>query len=72
MIRDPSDGSVKEAPQSETFCSETKVPESSISGLTKAQADELERLNKSREWLKEYHAAVDRANRMNDKGEAAE
>ena len=33
--------------------------------------DELERLNKSREWLKQYRAAVDRENRMNDKGEVA-
>jgi hypothetical protein len=50
MIRNPADGSVYEPP--------SPVIETSTSGLrmTKAQAEYLERLNNSREWLKEYHA----------------
>ncbi len=45
MIRDPSDGSVRE-----------KKPIEPATGLRepKDRADYLERLNKSREWLKEY------------------
>jgi hypothetical protein len=45
MIRDPSDGSVKEPPKRE------------ISGLpiTKQKQEDFERLEKSRAWLKKYY-----------------
>lgn len=69
MIRDPSDGSVKEiTPQaneikdmpakklSEGITDSGPVIDTSTSGLpiTKAKADYLARLEKSRQWLKEY------------------
>lgn len=46
MIRDPSDGTVREKP----------VLETKTSGLpiSKAKAEYLERLEKSREWLRQY------------------
>jgi hypothetical protein len=49
MIRDPSDGTVKEK-------QERSVLSSPASGLpiTKGNADEIARLEKSREWLKTY------------------
>ena len=76
MIRDPSDGSVKEKPAVgiTTTSGITPVIDTSTSGLpiTKAKADYLARLAKSHEWLKEYRKAVDDTNRMNDKGEIPE
>lgn len=44
IIRDPSDGSVKEKPK--------PVP---TSALAAEKPDELERLERSRAWLKTYH-----------------
>ena len=48
MIRDPSDGSVREKP----------VLDTNTSGLapamTKQQAEELARLERSRQWLSQY------------------
>ena len=46
MIRDPSDGSVKEPPK--------PVIEPGTSGLPKHKREELNRLNESREWMKTY------------------
>lgn len=48
MIRDPSDGTVREKP----------VIDTGTTGLaiTKEKKDELKRLEASREWLKEYQA----------------
>jgi hypothetical protein len=51
MIRDPSDGSVKEKPVVGNF------PTTEISGLpmTRDKAEYLARLELSREWLQNYH-----------------
>lgn len=51
MIRDPSDGSIKEKV-------DVGIPTSETSGLpiTKDKPDEVVRLEKSREWLKTYWA----------------
>lgn len=50
MIRDPSDGSVREKP----------VVDATTTGLapaiTKEEKTELKRLESSREWLKEYQS----------------
>lgn len=48
MIRDPSDGTVKEEP------SILKAPTSGLPA-TSTKLDYLERLEASREWLKTYH-----------------
>lgn len=59
MIRDPSDGSVREP----------RKP--MVSGMPEPDQhakDELERLNKSREWLKDYHKAMS-INSTNKSGE---
>lgn len=71
MIRDPSDGSVREKPVAgKSLSTAMPVPEPGMaSALSPIDAKELEKLNKSREWLKQYHKAVDDVNRMNDKGE---
>lgn len=66
MIRDPSDGTVREKlsknnefnPQTEYSGSYGSKPvlETKTSGLpiSRAKAEYLERLEKSREWLKQY------------------
>lgn len=51
MIRDPSDGTVKEKPKPD------------LSGLPKMDSekqDELERLEKSREWLKDWKGRIEK------------
>lgn len=57
MIRDPSDGSVKEKPDIGIPRSERPVLETATSGLpiSKAKAEYLARLEQSREWLQNYH-----------------
>lgn len=62
MIRDPSDGSVREKPvlQTET----TGLP------VTKEQAEELARLERSRQWLSKYRTDPESVARMN--GETGE
>jgi hypothetical protein len=50
MIRDPSDGSVKEKPKPEMA---SALPTSN------ADAQEIERLERSREWLKNYRMRPD-------------
>lgn len=82
MIRDPSDGSVREKPAEEiSFAANEinavvpKAPAEEISsglpfGSTKSK--DLARLERSREWLKQYRKAADAVNRMNDKGEIPE
>lgn len=51
MIRDPSDGTVREKP----------VLETATSGLPKQQKDEIDRLNRSRDWLKSYRVTASRS-----------
>jgi hypothetical protein len=65
MIRDPSDGSVREKPSKEINlpANETSdlAAESGSKGITSAlpplpkDAKQASRLNKSREWLANYH-----------------
>ena len=59
MIRDPSDGTVKPAIK--------PAIETKTSGLQtdKLKADDLERLEKSRDWLREY---FNRASEQADSG----
>jgi hypothetical protein len=58
MIRDPSDGSVKEKrpDDKQDVISSGPVIDANTSGLpiTKAKANYLERLAKSHEWLTDY------------------
>jgi len=55
MIRDPSDGSVREAPSAigKPIAKPTPGPDTGTRQPTRADAQE--RLEKSREWLKKYH-----------------
>jgi hypothetical protein len=78
MIRDPSDGSKREAKGLNPDANEinsiaakrrSKEITSGLPPITKEQAAEAERLKLSREWLQQYRKAVDDLNRMNDKGE---
>lgn len=60
MIRDPSDGSVKEITPSTDETNPLPADPSSegiASGLQTGskRPGEIERLNRSREWLKNYH-----------------
>lgn len=50
MIRDPSDGSVKAPPK--------PIIHTGTSGLStsKEKPEELARLEKSRDWVRDYHA----------------
>jgi hypothetical protein len=55
MIRDPSDGSVREAPKAETVSVKPRPsPDTGIRQPTRTDAQE--RLERSRNWLKNYHA----------------
>ena len=61
MIRDPSDGSVREPPKVDLQIprskSETGIPATVTSGLPTASArpQMIAKLEKSRAWLKNYH-----------------
>lgn len=77
MIRDPSDGTVREVDhqpkplETKPYASERPVLITTTSGLPDASTkpDRIARLEKSREWLKQYRKAAGDVNRMNDKGE---
>lgn len=56
MIRDPSDGSVREKPVLQTGT--TGLP------VTKEQAQELARLERSRQWLSQYRTDPESVARM--------
>lgn len=69
MIRDPSDGTVRAVHQTTESASAPigqASPESALpaSGLpiTRHKPEELERLQKSRAWLKDYHKPKEREN----------
>jgi hypothetical protein len=64
MIRDPSDGSKREAKEINPGANEinsiaakrrSKEITSGLPPITKDQANEADRLKRSREWLKDYH-----------------
>jgi len=55
MIRDPSDGSVKKEEPSKLRVPPIAGHGSVIPSGLPAFSDDAERLQKSREWLKEYH-----------------
>jgi len=75
MIRDPSDGTVRDTPkanlQGKLAGSAVKdsltTPDTGLRQPTRTDAQE--RLEESRKWLKKYQQAVRDANSMNDKGE---
>ena len=50
MIRDPSDGTVREPKKPDIG-----IPTSGLAPPDKDQANEAARLKRSREWLEEYH-----------------
>ena len=53
MIRDPSDGSVRDAPKAETVSVKPRPsPDTGIRQPTRTDAQE--RLERSRKWLKDY------------------
>lgn len=81
MIRDPSDGSVRDIPISGPVRTAPqnnaeRLPSSDAAGAgpdtglrQPTRTDAQQRLEASREWLKQYRKAVYDANSMNDKGE---
>jgi hypothetical protein len=78
MIRDPSDGSVREKPEE---ASKVRVPKSAVgipathpdTGLRQpTRTDAQERLERSREWLKQYHKPKDKAHAGGFSGEGSE
>jgi hypothetical protein len=61
MIRDPSDGSVREAPQADLKpAGRTPGPDTGLRQPTRTEAQE--RLERSREWLRDYRAKKERGN----------
>lgn len=72
MIRDPSDGSVREAPETVTGIPVSKpVLETGTSGLqTGSQKPEnIARLERSREWLRQYRTDPESvARRLGEQG----
>ena len=55
MIRDPSDGTVREKPKAEMASAKPRPsPDTGLRQPTRTDAQE--RLDKSREWLKNYQA----------------
>ena len=50
MIRDPSDGTVREKPT----CKDSLQVQNSGLPTDRLKADEIERLKQSRDWLKSY------------------
>lgn len=61
MIRDPSDGSVRHHPkplETQPYVSEKPLLDTTASGLPagSTKPEQIERLNESRKWLKDYHA----------------
>lgn len=57
MIRDPSDGSVREPPKPEKPTSTVSKSPSPGTGIRQpTRTDAQERLERSREWLRNYHA----------------
>ena len=58
MIRDPSDGSVRGNPENLLNSRATAAPAQYTSGLQtgSAKPENLARLEKSRQWLRDYHA----------------
>jgi hypothetical protein len=57
MIRDPSDGSVREAPKAEVAKVRSRAtPEPDTGVRQPTKTDAMMRLEFSREWLKNYHA----------------
>jgi hypothetical protein len=73
MIRDPSDGTVREVP-SAVGITTTKpaigIPIAPDTGIRQpTRNDAMQRLDKSREWLRDYHAAKEAANARGSNGE---
>jgi hypothetical protein len=60
MIRDPSDGTVREVPKAEMVSAKPRPsPDTGVRQPTKTDA--MQRLEFSREWLKNYHAKKETA-----------
>lgn len=68
MIRDPSDGTVREKPKAEpqVFDSGGPVIKTTTSGLrtSSARSDYLARLDRSREWLAKYRTDPEKTARL--------
>lgn len=74
MIRDPSDGTVREAVRHrpETLKPKANLPETADFGTGLRQptrTDAQERLEESRKWIKNYHAKKERENARGNDGE---
>ena len=60
MIRDPSDGSVREPPKAEVGIPTSKPAPGPDTGIRQpTRTDAQERLERSRQWLKDYYASKD-------------
>lgn len=55
MIRDPSDGTVREAPKEEPSKLKPPAPGPDTGIRQPQRTDAMLRLEKSRQWLREYH-----------------
>ena len=71
MIRDPSDGTVREAPKPEVGIPVSKPAPGPDTGIRQpTRTDAQERLERSREWLRDYRAKKEQTNaRGNDDAE---
>lgn len=57
MIRDPSDGSVRETPKADIGIPTSKPTPGPDTGIRQpTRSDAVERLEKWRKWLADYHA----------------
>lgn len=56
MIRDPSDGSVRDVPKMESVKPRPSSPGPDTGIRQPTRTDAMQRLDNSREWLKNYHA----------------
>jgi len=69
MIRDPSDGSVREAPKAEKPMTGI-TPAMPDTGIRQpVRTDAQERLEQSRAWLKQYHATKETTHARGSNGE---
>jgi hypothetical protein len=59
MIRDPSDGSVREKPSAVGIPTSKPMPGPDTGLRQPTRTDAQERMDRSREWLRQYHKPKD-------------
>lgn len=71
MIRDPSDGSVREPPKPAETVSAKPTPSPDTGIRQPTRTDAQERLERSREWLRNYHYRKEVNNADGEHGDSA-